>query len=114
MADLIKLGKPVLLEPFMNLTLEIPADILGDTLTDITANRGGKIIEINNVKAKFSDEVDMDKRIINGLIPLSQVVGYSKFIRMNSHGQGKFILSFSHFEAISADKAKEVMENQFF
>lgn len=80
MSDLIAQGKPVLLEPFMNLTLEIPADILGDTLTDITSNRGGKIIEISNVKAKFSEDVDMEKRIVNSLIPLSQVVGYSKFI----------------------------------
>ena len=64
MQDLIRNAGPVLLEPFMNMIIEIPAAMLGDTLNDISSNRGGWVLEISNVKAKFSNEVDIEKRII--------------------------------------------------
>ena len=114
MQDLIKNSTPVLLEPFMNMVIEIPTNILGDTLNDITGNWGGRILEINNVKAKFSNEVDVEKWIITCLIPLSSVVGYSKYLWMNSHGQGKFVMSFSHYEALSGERQEEVLKNPFF
>jgi len=54
MQELIKNAQPILLEPFMNLNIEIPANMLGDTLNDISSNRGGRVLDISNVKAKFS------------------------------------------------------------
>jgi translation elongation factor EF-G len=68
------------MEPFMHMDIEIPESILGDTLADLTGTRGGRIMEINNVRAKFSDDIDASKKLVTSLLPLSQIVGYSKFL----------------------------------
>ena len=70
----------------MNVEISIPDFTVGDILSDITGKRGGNIIGIRNVKAKFMDDkddnvVDDKRRCINALIPLSEMVGYSTFLR---------------------------------
>ena len=57
--------------------------------------------------------VDTDKRIIKCLVPLSEIIGYSKYLRSATKGEGKFIMTFSHFKSLTADKQKEVLLNPF-
>ena len=77
-----------MLEPFMNVEISIPEHVIGDILSDITGKRNGAVIGIRNVQAKFYDEnnaadniVDEKKRCVNALIPLSEMVGYTTYLR---------------------------------
>ena len=80
----------------MNVDISIPDNVIGDILSNITGKRGGNVIGIRNVKAKFLDENDKDnqntlddkKRCINALIPLSEMVGYTTYLRQMTKGEG--------------------------
>jgi translation elongation factor EF-G len=84
-----------LLEPFMNVEISVPDDVVGYILSDITGKRGGSVIGIRNVRAKFfneddvkSNSIDEKKKCINALIPLSEMVGYTTFLRSLTKGEG--------------------------
>ena len=86
--QLIEQSNPSLLEPFMNVEISLPDHCIGDILSDITGKRGGNVIGIRNVQAKFYDVtdsksniVDEKRRCINALIPLSEMVGYTTYLR---------------------------------
>jgi elongation factor G len=93
--QLIEQSSPTLLEPFMNVEISLPDHVIGDILSDITGKRGGSVIGIRNVQAKFYDEsdsksniVDEKRRCVNALIPLSEMVGYSTYLRQLTKGEG--------------------------
>jgi elongation factor G len=111
--ELFKNTKANLLEPYMKTEIEIPDSALSDVLSNITGQKGGKILGIHNVKAKFTNEIDIEKRIVKCLVPLSQIIGYSKYLRSVTKGEGKFIMTFSHFQVIQEDKQKEILDNPF-
>jgi translation elongation factor EF-G len=53
------------------------------------------VIGIRNVRAKFfneddvkSNSIDEKKKCINALIPLSEMVGYTTFLRSLTKGEG--------------------------
>jgi elongation factor G len=118
--QLIEESSPTLLEPFMNVEISIPDHVIGDILRDITGKRGGNVIGIRNVKAKFYDEkdsksniVDEKKRCVNALIPLSEMVGYTTYLRQVTKGEGYFVMNFSHYERVSGGKQEEILGNPF-
>lgn len=43
--------------------IEVPEDCLGDVLSSISGQKGGKIISINNVKEKFTNDIGKIFRI---------------------------------------------------
>ncbi len=95
----------------MNVEISLPDHSIGDILSDITGKRGGSVIGIRNVQAKFYDEsdsksniVDEKRRCINALIPLSEMVGYTTYLRQVTKGEGQFVMNFSHYERVSGGK----------
>jgi elongation factor G len=95
----------------MNVEISLPEHCIGDILSDITGKRGGQVIGIRNIQAKFYDEsdstsniVDEKRRCINGLIPLSEMVGYTTYLRQVTKGEGNFVMNFSHYERVSGGK----------
>lgn len=118
--QLIEQSQPALLEPFMNVEISIPDHVIGDILSDITGKRGGSVIGIRNVQAKFYDEtdsksniVDEKRRCVNALIPLSEMVGYTTYLRQLTKGEGQFVMNFSHYERVSGQKQEEILTNPF-
>ena len=89
----------------MNVEISVPDHVVGMVLSDITGKRGGSVIGIRNIQAKFYDEsdsnqniVDEKKKCINALIPLSEMVGYTTYLRSTTKGEGQFVMNFSHYE----------------
>ena len=79
----------------MNVEISVPDDVVGMILSDVTGKRGGSVIGIRSVQAKFYDEsdansnfIDERKKCINALIPLSEMVGYTTFLRSLTKGEG--------------------------
>lgn len=94
MRDLSLSSSPCLLEPFMNVEIVAPENIIGDLMSDISGNRGGRVLGIKNVKARFSDDgdnvIDESRRNITVLLPLSEMVGYNTYLRSLSKGEASF------------------------
>jgi elongation factor G len=111
-------SSPCLLEPFMTVELNVPERIMGDLMSDITGKRGGRVLGIRNVKARFSadsaDEIDDQRKSIFALMPLSEMVGYNTYLRSISKGEAAFTMTFSHYEKISGMKQAEILENPFY
>ena len=78
----------------MNVEITLPDHVIGDILSDITSKRGGSVIGIRNVQAKFmenevnANKVDEKRRCVNALIPLSEMVGYTTYLRQLTKGEG--------------------------
>ena len=82
-----KKGKPVLLEPVMNLEITTPGEFLGDILGDVTARRG-------HIKG-FEGRGDI--QTVKALVPLSECFGYATQIRSLSQGRATHSMEFSHY-----------------
>lgn len=100
----------------MNVEITVPDYATGDILQDVSSKRGGRIIGIKNVREKFSSsdqskEVSIDEKrnCVNALIPLSEMVGYSSYIRQITKGEGAFIMNFSHYEKVSGAKQNDII-----
>ena len=92
----------------MTVELNVPERIVGDLLSDVTGKRGGRVLGIRSVKARFSDnspdEIDEERKSIFALMPLSEMVGYNTYLRSISKGEANFTMTFSHYERISGMK----------
>ena len=71
------------------------------------------------MKARFADsddsnEIDERRKSLHALIPLSEMVGYSTYLRAKSKGEATFVMNFSHYERISGQKQAEVLSKSFF
>ena len=85
--------------------ITLPDHIIWDVLSDISGKRGGRVLGIKSVMARFSDtgddQIDMKRKCVNALIPLSEMVGYSTYLRSISKGEANFLMNFSHYERLS-------------
>lgn len=84
-------GRPILLEPIMKVEIITPESFMGDILGDIQA-RGGQIEELVSKKGI---------EIIQAIVPLSRMFGYSTSLRSATQGRGTFTMHFSHFDHVS-------------
>ena len=103
----------------MSVEISLPENIIGTVLQDITSKRGGQILGIKSIRARFSDsndadELDDNRKCLNALIPLSEMVGYSTYLRSVSKGEAQFVMNFSHYERISGQKQAEVLNSSAF
>ena len=89
----------------MSVEITLPDHIIGEVLSDISGKRGGRVLGIKSVMARFSDtgddQIDMKRKCVNALIPLSEMVGYSTYLRSISKGEANFLMNFSHYEKLS-------------
>lgn len=117
--QLVTESSPGLLEPFMSVEISLPEHIIGTVMQDITSKRSGQILGIKSIIARFStssdvSELDETRKCLNALIPLSEMVGYSTYLRSVSKGEAQFVMSFSHYERISGQKQAEILASSAF
>ena len=78
---------PVLMEPIMDVTLIVPSQYVGDTISSLT-QRGG-------IVSSMESRPSADH--INAQAPLSHLFGYSTALRSSTQGRGTFSMEFSHY-----------------
>ena len=95
-------ANPVILEPIMKVEVEVPEDYMGDVIGDINKKRG----QIQ----------DMDERhgvkLINSMVPLSEMFGYSTALRSMSQGRGTYSMVFDHYEDVPKNVADEIIKKR--
>ncbi len=78
---------PVMMEPIMNVTLIVPSQYVGDTISSLT-QRGGIVSSMESRPA--ADH-------INAQAPLAHLFGYSTALRSSTQGRGTFSMEFDHY-----------------
>ncbi|SPF45778.1 Elongation factor G 2 [Syntrophobacter sp. SbD1] len=85
-------GAPVLLEPYMSVEILTPDDFLGEVLGDINMRKG----RIESIAARKAIQV------IEAVVPLSKMFGYSTSLRSSTQGRATFTMHFSHYDLSSS------------
>ncbi len=95
----IEQAKPVLLEPIMELEVEVPDEFFGDINGDLNSRRG-KILEVQPLGGKERIKVH---------VPLAELKDYSTSLRSLTQGRGIFSRKFSHYEKVPDEIAQKII-----
>ncbi len=90
---------PALLEPMMKVEVETPEDYMGDVIGDVNRRRG--IIE--------GMEDGPSGKIVNALVPLSEMFGYATDLRSQTQGRASYSMEFAKYAEVPANMAEAVI-----
>lgn len=89
---------PKVLEPIYEIKVQIPAEYLGDVMSDIQ-NRRGIILGMES-KGRYEE--------LNARVPLSEISNYSTTLSSITGGRGSFSLSFSDYELVPQEIQEKI------
>lgn len=104
-ASALERGGVQLLEPCTNLEVTVPEDHIGRVLADLSSQRRAQIQEVGQGKQERGEKV------VTAISPLAGLMGYSTALRTMTSGTGTFISRFSHYEPVTRDQEKVVMQD---
>ncbi|MBN1540516.1 elongation factor G [candidate division KSB1 bacterium] len=96
----LRKGKPILMEPMMELEVITPEDYFGGILGDL-ATRRAKIEQHDH-----RNEV----QVIDAIVPLAEMFGYATALRNMSQGRATFTMQFLRYERVSPEVEKKLRE----
>jgi len=100
--ELFMRGNPQLLEPVMSIEITTPDEFMGACNGTIAQRRG---------RIESMDERG-GMKIVKGMVPLSEMFGYSNTIRSLTQGRASFSMTFEHYEAVPFSIAEEVVNKR--
>jgi len=95
-------AQPDVLEPTMSVEVTVPEDYMG-TATGSVCQRRGRIESMEDVAGA---------KVINGMVPLSEMFGYSNTIRTLTQGRGSFTMSFERYEAVPFEIEQDIIKRR--
>lgn len=91
---------PVILEPMMKVTIEMPEEYMGDIMGDVTARRG----RVDGMEPRGNAQV------VNAYVPLSEMFGYATSLRSNTQGRGTYTMYFDHYAEVPKSIADDIIK----
>ncbi|MBC8207124.1 MAG: elongation factor G [Kiritimatiellales bacterium] len=95
-------GQPELLEPVMSIEITTPDEYMGAVNGTVCQRRG---------RIESMDERG-GMKIVKGMVPLSEMFGYSNTIRSLTQGRASFSMTFERYEAVPFSIAEEVVKKR--
>ncbi|MFC1617059.1 elongation factor G [Candidatus Margulisiibacteriota bacterium] len=89
--DAVKRANPAILEPIMDVEVEIPENNVGDIISDLNSRRG-KIEKIEVLKANI--------QAVRAKVPLAEMFGYATTMRSLTQGRGTYTMEFTTYNAV--------------
>jgi len=96
----LKIAKPVLLEPIMNVEVVVPENYMGDIMGDLYSRRG---------KIMGMDPGDGVQRI-KAKVPQGEMFNYASDLKSITGGYGRFSMEFSHYDKVPSDSAEKIIK----
>ncbi len=87
--EAVKAATPCILEPIMKVEVETPNEFQGFVIGDLSSRRG---VILGSETAEGGDAV------INALVPLSEMFGYSTVLRSGTAGKAGYSMEFNKYE----------------
>jgi elongation factor G len=94
-------ASPILLEPLMDVEIILPEQYLGDVIGDLNSRRA----KINGM-----DSRENGFQVVNALVPLAEMFGYSTDLRSVSQGRANFTMLFSMYDDVPAKIADKIIQ----
>ncbi len=92
---------PVLLEPIMLVTVNVPEDAVGDVIGDLNSRRG-RPLGMEPVGAGMTE--------VKAEVPMAEMLSYAPDLRSITGGQGEFAMEFLRYEEVPGHLANKVMD----
>jgi elongation factor G len=99
--DAVEKAKPVILEPYVDLSVTVPDEYLGDITGDLNSRRG-RIMGMETASA--------GTQTIHAQVPLAEVAQYNTQLRSITGGQGAYTMAFSHYEPVPPNVQQQIIE----
>jgi len=91
-------GRPVLLEPIVELEVVTPGEFLSDILGDLGTRRA----QIRSIEGQA------DIQIVKALAPLGETFAYTTALRSLSRGRASFTMEFKHYAPVPEHLLKQI------
>ncbi|MGB0563053.1 MAG: elongation factor G [Spirulinaceae cyanobacterium] len=98
MREAIQNASPALLEPIMEVEVEIPEDFLGEVMGDLNSRRG----QIEGMNSEASQAK------VSAKVPLAEMFGYATDIRSKTQGRGIFSMEFKQYAEVPPHVAEAI------
>lgn len=98
----IRQASPAILEPLMELDINVTEEQLGAVVADVGRRRGS----VNDIRVRG------EMRNIRGDVPLAEARGYATDLRSLTQGRGTFTLEFDHYAIVPDDIADDIVERR--
>jgi elongation factor G len=98
MREAMEAASPVLLEPIMLVVANVPDDVVGDVMGDLSSRRGRPL----------GTEPIGGMTEVRAEVPMSEMLAYAPDLRSITGGQGDYTLEFLRYEEIPAHLAQKV------
>ncbi len=95
-------GRPILLEPIVNITVKVPNDLTGDIISDLNTKRA-RVLGMNP---------EGDYNTIEAQSPLAEVQRYAIDLRSMTGGRGTYSMKFSHYEEVPAHVTQKIIADR--
>jgi elongation factor G len=94
----LRRGKPVLLEPVMEMEVVTPGEFLGEVLGDLNSRR----TQIRSIEGQG------DTQTVRALVPLGETFGYATSLRSLTQGRASFTMEFRHYDEVPEEITQRV------
>lgn len=96
-------AQPILLEPIMDVAVEVPQQYMGDVTGSLSSKRG---------QIQGTEDLGNGITVINALVPLAELFGYTSELRSLTSGRGSASMEPSHYAEVPRNVAEEVAGGQ--
>jgi elongation factor G len=93
-------AKPQLLEPIYSVEITVPAQYMGDVMSDLSTRRG----QIQGMDGEGSIQK------IKALVPLEELDHYATRLKSMTQGSASYNREFSHYDKVPYDKQERVIQ----
>jgi len=95
-------ARPILLEPIMDVVIQVPERFTGDVAGNLSSHRG----------RMSGMEVEQGVQTIKAQCPLAVMLDYSTQLRSMTAGEGTFTMKFAHYEAVPPHLQAEIVQKR--
>jgi elongation factor G len=89
--EAIRAARPIVLEPIVDIEITAPDVAMGDITGDLSSRRGLVTGTANAAAGQM---------LVRGQAPMSELSGYQSRLNAMTSGQGRYGITFSHYEAV--------------
>ncbi len=97
--DVAPKARPILLEPMMAVEVVTPDNYLGDVVGDINSRRG----QVQGTEQRGNNQ------LVEALVPLSEMFGYSTDLRSRTQGRATYTMQFDSYQPTPANVQTEIV-----
>ena len=100
--EAMRKADPVLMEPIMQVDVNVPEDYMGDVIGDLNSRRG----QIQGMEPRGAVQA------ISAAVPLSEMFGYATALRSRSQGRGQYTMQPSHYTEVPKSIQEKIMSTK--